>query len=129
MKKRLLSLLLVAVMALSVVACGGSEEAPAEESGEVTEVKDTFTYSVFSDLGTTLNYFTADSREAMTFVKLVDTPLFSMLPDGSLHFYMAESFETEDGVTPLQAKLDSLGKILGVAALVICAIIFAVGCQ
>ena len=35
--------------------------------------------------------------------------------------------ETEDGVTPLQAKLDSLGKILGVAALVICAIIFVVG--
>ena len=35
--------------------------------------------------------------------------------------------ETEEGVTPLQAKLDSLGKILGVAALVICAIIFVVG--
>lgn len=89
MKKKLLSLLLVAVMALSLVACGGNKE---EESGNA-EVKDTFTYSVFSDLGTTLNYFTADSREAMTFVKLVDTPLFSMLPDGSLHYYMAESFE------------------------------------
>ena len=95
MKKKLLSLLLVAVMALSLVACGGNKE---EESGNA-EVKDTFTYSVFSDLGTTLNYFTADSREAMTFVKLVDTPLFSMLPDGSLHYYMAESFETTDGVT------------------------------
>lgn len=35
--------------------------------------------------------------------------------------------EAEDGVTPLQQKLDSLGKILGVAALVICAIIFIVG--
>lgn len=64
MKKKLLSLLLVAVMALSLVACGGNKE---EESGNA-EVKDTFTYSVFSDLGTTLNYFTADSREAMTFV-------------------------------------------------------------
>ena len=35
--------------------------------------------------------------------------------------------ETEDGVTPLQAKLNGLGKILGIAALVICAIIFTVG--
>ena len=94
MKKRLVSMLLVLVMALGLVACGGTtEEAPAEEA-ETTEVKDTFTYSVFSDLGTTLNFFTADSREAMTFVKLIDTPLFSMLPDGSYHYYMAESFET-----------------------------------
>ena len=51
MKKKLLSLLLVAVMALSLVACGGNKE---EESGNA-EVKDTFTYSVFSDLGTTLH--------------------------------------------------------------------------
>lgn len=35
--------------------------------------------------------------------------------------------ETEDGITPLQSKLNSLGKILGIAALVICAIIFVVG--
>ena len=95
MKKRLLSLLLVAVMALGLVACGGKEE-PADDAAAV---KDTFTYSVFSDLGTTLNYFTADSREAMTFTKLVDTPLFSLLPDGSYHYYMAESFETTDGIT------------------------------
>ena len=95
MKKRLLSLLLAVVMVLSLVACGSSEE----NEGTTEQVKDTFTYSVFSDLGTTLNFFTADSREAMTFVKLIDTPLFSMLPDGSLHFYMAESFETTDGIT------------------------------
>ena len=98
MKKRLLSLLLVAIMALSLVACGGSEE-NKDTNADANQVKDTFTYSVFSDLGTTLNFFTADSREAMTFVKLIDTPLFSMLPDGSLHFYMADSFETEDGIT------------------------------
>lgn len=97
MKKRLLSLLLVAGMALSLVACGGNKEEGNEEVKN--EVKDTFTYSTFSDTGTTLNFFTADSREAMTFVKLIDTPLFSMLPDGSLNYYMAESFETEDGVT------------------------------
>ena len=42
MKKKLLSLLLVAVMALSLVACGGNKE---EESGNA-EVKDTFTYSL-----------------------------------------------------------------------------------
>ena len=117
MKKRFLSLVLAGAMALSLVACGGNKETTEStttetttestetteetttETEEVKEVKDTFTYSVFSDLGTTLNYFTADSREAMTFVKLVDTPLFSMLPDGSLHYYVADSFETTDGIT------------------------------
>ncbi len=34
---------------------------------------------------------------------------------------------TVDAQTPLQVKLDKLGKTLGIAALVICAIIFAVG--
>ena len=34
MKKKLLSLVLVAAMALSVVACGAKEEAPAEEATE-----------------------------------------------------------------------------------------------
>ncbi len=35
--------------------------------------------------------------------------------------------ETEDGETPLQKKLNNLGKTLGVVALVICAVIFVVG--
>ncbi len=35
--------------------------------------------------------------------------------------------EAEDEETPLQAKLDNLGKTLGIVALVICAIIFVVG--
>ena len=35
--------------------------------------------------------------------------------------------ETEDEATPLQVKLNNLGKTLGIVALVICAIIFVVG--
>ena len=35
--------------------------------------------------------------------------------------------EVEDGETPLQKKLNDLGKILGIVALVICAVIFVVG--
>ena len=35
--------------------------------------------------------------------------------------------EAEDEETPLQAKLDNLGKTLGIVALVICAVIFVVG--
>ena len=35
--------------------------------------------------------------------------------------------ETEDEATPLQIKLDNLGKTLGIVALVICAVIFVVG--
>jgi Ca2+-transporting ATPase len=38
---------------------------------------------------------------------------------------LIQSFETEP--TPLQRKLDGLGKTLGVAALAICALVFAVG--
>ena len=35
--------------------------------------------------------------------------------------------ETEDEETPLQVKLNNLGKTLGIAALIICAVIFVVG--
>ena len=35
--------------------------------------------------------------------------------------------QTEEGTTPLQDKLNKLGKTLGIAALVICIIIFAIG--
>ena len=45
MKKRLLSLLLVAVMALSLVACGGSEDNEQTNNDANTEVKDTITFT------------------------------------------------------------------------------------
>ncbi len=35
--------------------------------------------------------------------------------------------ETEDNITPLQIKLNNLGKVLGVAVVVICIVIFAIG--
>ena len=41
---------------------------------------------------------------------------------------IAEMIQTEEGIkTPLQKRLDALGKTLGIAALAICAIIFLVG--
>ena len=41
---------------------------------------------------------------------------------------IAQMIKTEEGVkTPLQKRLESLGKILGIAALGICGLIFAVG--
>jgi len=41
---------------------------------------------------------------------------------------IAEMIQTEEGIkTPLQKRLDTLGKTLGIGALTICAIIFAVG--
>lgn len=95
MKKRLLSLLLVGVMSLGLVACGGSKE----ESGEQAETKDTFTYAIQSDTGNTLNYFTTDTREGMSFIKMINEPLFTLAADGSYNFYTAESFDTEDGLT------------------------------
>lgn len=96
MKKRLLSLLLVGVMALSLVACGGSKD---NADNTTTEAKDTFTYAIQSDTGNTLNYFTTDTREGMSFLKMINEPLFTLAADGSYNFYTAESFETTDGLT------------------------------
>ncbi len=99
MKKRLLSLLLVGVMALGLVACSQSEDVATDESAETTEVKETFTYAIQSDTGNTLNYFTTDTREGMSFIKMINEPLFTLSADGSYNFYSAESFETTDGLT------------------------------
>ncbi|MEE1087134.1 MAG: ABC transporter substrate-binding protein [Schaedlerella sp.] len=98
MKKRIISLFLAAVMTLGLVACGGSEESTTEGSSDA-EVKETFTYAIQSDTGNTLNYFTTDTREGMSFIKMINEPLFTLAADGSYNFYAAESFETEDGLT------------------------------
>ena len=110
MKKRLVSLLLVAVMALGLAACGSSEETTEDAATEATEeVKETFTYAIQSDTGNTLNYFTTDTREGMSFLKMINEPLFTLAADGSYVFYAAESFETEDGLTyTCKLKADTL---------------------
>ena len=99
MKKRIISLLLAGVMALGLVACGGSDNTESEENAGTAEVKETFTYAIQSDTGNTLNYFTTDTREGMSFIKMINEPLFTLAADGSYNFYAAESFETEDGLT------------------------------
>lgn len=119
MKKRLTSLLLAGVMAFGLMACGQSENSAAADKNEASgtagteaaanegtaasgtgEGKDTFTYAIQSDTGNTLNYFTTDTREGMSFIKMINEPLFTLAADGSYNFYAAESFEpSEDGLT------------------------------
>lgn len=96
MKKKLISLFLVGAMALGLVACGGSGDTTADNA---EESKDTFTYAIQSDTGNTLNYFTTDTREGMSFIKMINEPLFTLAADGTYNYYVAESFETEDGLT------------------------------
>lgn len=99
MKKLLWALLLIVVMSLGLVACNEKEEVKNPENTTEVEEKDTFTYAIQSDTGNTLNYFTTDTREGMSFINMINKPLFTLAADGSFNFYTAESFETEDGVT------------------------------
>ena len=121
MKKKLLALLLAGAMAIGLVACGSSgttqdnnatteDDANKDNTDETTEVKETFTYAIQSDTGNTLNYFTTDTREGMSFIKMINEPLFTLAADGSYNFYAAESFDvSEDGLT-YTAKLKADAK-------------------
>ena len=121
--KRIISLLLVLVMALSLAACGSSAPAateapktdaaapaaPAATEAPKAEVKDTFTYVASSDMGNVLNYLTADDRVLLTLSSIINDGLFALLPDGSYDFCVAESFEpSADGLTYTMTLKDGL---------------------
>ena len=107
MNKRILAMLLVIVMSLSLFACG----APAEQTEPVndpttettdttTEVKDTIVYAQMADCGNVANYLTADDRISMSMLAYINDGLFTLMPDGSYRFKIAESFEpSADGLT------------------------------
>lgn len=109
--------LLSCVLAFGLVGCSsggsngtGNEGGDSSSTSETTaEPKDTFTYAVTDDPGNTLNFFTADDRVSMSFVKAIDEPLFSLSPDGSYNWYVAQSFDSDDGLTYV-CKLNSNAK-------------------
>ena len=98
MKKTLVALL-IAIMSLTLVACGGDkEEAKDEVKNDEAKTQETFTYAIQSDTGNTLNYFTTDTREGMSFINMINKPLFTLAADGSYNFYTAESFVYADSL-------------------------------
>lgn len=100
--------LFAGVLALTLVGCASSSS-DSSSSATSSETKDTFTYAVTDDPGNTLNFFTADDRVSMSFVKAIDEPLFSLSPDGSYNWYAASSFDSTDGLTYV-CKLNSDAK-------------------
>lgn len=89
----LCSLLVVTTLA----GCGGNKES-TEDKKETK--KDTFVYAVTDDPGNTLNYFATDDRTGMSFIKMINEPLFTINPDGSYNYYAAEELTTsKDGLT------------------------------
>ena len=112
--KKFIALALVMVMALSLFAgCSSKEEATtAAPSTEATtaateattaapaEVKDTFVYAMSADPGNVANYFLSDDRISMSMVAYINDGLFTLMPDGSYKFTIADTFEpSEDGLT------------------------------
>ncbi len=69
------------------------EAAPAE-------VKDTFIYAMTADPGNVANYYTSDDRISMSMLAYINDGLFTLMPDGSYKFTIADSFEpSADGLT------------------------------
>ncbi len=73
--------------------------APAETEA-AAEVKDTIVYAQFSDCGNVANYLYSDDRTSMSMLAYINDSLFTLMPDGSYKFTIADSFEpSEDGLT------------------------------
>ena len=107
---RLLALVLALVMVLGLVACGNTTEPtdpvqdetqPNETQGqEEVQAKDTIVYAQFSDCGNVANYLYSDDRISMSMLAYINDGLFTMMPDGSYRYKIADSFEpSEDGLT------------------------------
>lgn len=116
MKKKLLSILLCCMMTVSMMTgCGSvdSEElaksqAAAEGSSTTTttaeettgtDVSNTFSISITSDTGNTLNPLTAEDRYGLMTCNMLYAPMCRLNTDGSIDYILADSMETsEDGL-------------------------------
>ena len=113
---RILALVLALVMVLGMAACG-TETTPDETQGNVpdetqgnvsgetqgnenVEVKDTIVYAMMADPGNVANYLYSDDRISMSMLAYINDGLFTLMPDGSYKYTIADFFEpSEDGLT------------------------------
>ena len=101
MKKKVISALLCATMAVSMLAgCGGSKSDSKEADKSATEStkasSDTFTFAIGGDTGNTLNPLTADDRWGLMTCHMIYSPMYYINPDGSIEWILAESMEPSD---------------------------------
>lgn len=74
--------------------------APGAAAAEEKTVKDSIVYAQMADCGNVANYLTADDRISMSMLAYINDGLFTLMPDGSYRFKIAESFEpSADGLT------------------------------
>ncbi len=67
---------------------------------EAAPAKDTFIYAMTADPGNVANYYTSDDRISMSMLAYINDGLFTLMPDGSYKFTIADSFEpSADGLT------------------------------
>ena len=103
MKKKVISALLCAAMAVSMLAgCGGSKSDSKEADKSATEstkaASDTFTFAIGGDTGNTLNPVTADDRWGLMTCHMVYSPAYYIYQDGTIDWILAESMDaSEDG--------------------------------
>ncbi len=113
MTKRLLALLLALTMALSLVACGGSEEKPAETqaaaeapqetAAAVTE--DAIYRTLYSGEVTTLNYLITGQTNELTIAANVVDCLVEYDSYGKVEPALAESWESNEDATVWTFKI------------------------
>ncbi|MBR2131211.1 MAG: ABC transporter substrate-binding protein [Oscillospiraceae bacterium] len=123
--KRMIALALSLVMTMSLAACGSSKPAetpstpdapqtsapaqpqtpatpstPTETPAAPVEAKDTIVYAMTADPGNVANYMTSDDRISMSMLAYINDGLFTLMPDGSYKFTIADSFDASaDGLT------------------------------
>lgn len=101
MKKKVISVLLCAAMAISMLTgCGESKSDSKETDKSTTEstkgASDTFTFAIGGDTGNTLNPLTADDRWGLMTCHMIYSPMYYINPDGSIEWILAESMEPSD---------------------------------
>ena len=79
----------------------GGFTAWSEQCPDLVKVlKDTIVYAQMADCGNVANYLTSDDRISMSMLAYINDGLFTLMPDGSYRYKIAESFEpSADGLT------------------------------
>ena len=108
---RLLALGTTLVMLMGLAACGTTQTDDTQTSQSTTENnetvnqekvedKNTIVYAMTADPGNVANYMASDDRISMSMLAYINDGLFTLMPDGSYKFTIADSFEpSEDGMT------------------------------
>lgn len=103
--KKLISMLLAMMMVLSLVACGGGEDA-TDEGGDDAQTGETmvegghFTMAIEETINSLVWYNNNSTDQGEQIFQSLYDPLWNMNLDGTMDYYLAESCElSDDGMT------------------------------